>query len=151
MTEKIKFSKLLQQNQASRWKSGGSYCLSNISLNCLPFASPQETDNRRKPPIESENASTLVLRWIQAANSADTFRKPKARNLRLKRSLSEREMMPFLLPWKYKLVWLELLLIRMQWKWNTHKHTYTATHTGTSPSVLRQCGQIVMDARQYNH
>lgn len=70
MAEKIKFSKLLLQNQTHRWKSGGSDCLSSISLNCPPFASPRETDNRRKPPMEPENTSPLVLRWIQAANSA---------------------------------------------------------------------------------
>lgn len=129
MAEKIKFSKLSLQNQASRWKSGGSDCLCNISLNCPPFTSPWETDNRRKPPIESENASSLVLRWIQAANSTDTFRKLKTRSVWLKRSLSECEMILPFLPWEYKLAWLELYLIRMQWKWNIHKHTDTETLT----------------------
>lgn len=128
MAEKIKFIKLLLQNQASRWKSGRSDSLSNISLNCPPFASPWETDNRRKPPIELENASSLFLRWIQAANSADTFRKPKTRDLSLKRNLSECEMMPFFLPSKCKLFWLKCL-IRTQWQWNTHKHTCPETHT----------------------
>lgn len=128
MAEKIKPSKLALHNQASRGKRGGSDCLSNISWNCPPLASPRETDNRKKPPIESENASFLVLRWIQAANSTDSFRKPKTRNLRLQRSLSECEMMPFLLPWKCKPVWLKLCLIRTHWKCNAHKHMYTETH-----------------------
>lgn len=110
---------------ASRWKSRRSDCLCHISLNCPPFASPRETDNRRKPPIESENASTLVLRWIQAANSTGTFRKPKTRRLLRKRSLSEWETMLFSLPWKSRLVWLELYLIRTQRKWNAQKHTDT--------------------------
>ena len=152
MAEKIKFSKLLLQNQTHRCKSGGSDCLSSISLNCPPFASPWETDNRRKPPMESENTSPLVLRWIQAANSSNTFRKLKTRNLRLKRSLSDYEMMPFLPPWKCKLVWPKLCPIRAQWKWNTHKNMYTemlAPRPG--PSVLWQCGQIGMDAMRYNH
>jgi hypothetical protein len=35
--------------------------LYNISLNGPPFVSPQETDNKKLPPIESENASFLVL------------------------------------------------------------------------------------------
>ena len=152
MAEKIKFSKLLLQNQTHRWKSGGSDCLSSISLNCPPFASPWETDNRRKPPMESENISPLVLRWIQTANSTNTFRKPKTRNLRLKRSLSECEMMPFLPPWKCKLVWLKLCPIRAQWKWNTHKYTCTEMlEPWLGPSVLWQWGQIGMDVMRYNH
>lgn len=152
MAEEIKFSKLLLQNQPRRWKSGGSDCLSNISLNCPPFASPWETDNTRKPPMELENAPSLVLRWIQAANSVDTFQKPKTRNLRLKRSLSEYEMRPFLPPWKCKPVWLEWCPIRTHWKWNTRKRTHKEMLARRHrPSVLWRCGQIVPCRVQSNH
>lgn len=68
------------QNQTSVRKGVGSDGPHSISLNGLPFASPQETDNKKPPPMESENVLFLVLRRIQAANSTDTLSNPKMRN-----------------------------------------------------------------------
>lgn len=73
MAEKMKYGKLLLQNQTSKWKSWESDCLCNISLNCPPFASPWDTDNKRKPLTESENTSTLVHRWIQLLTALTFF------------------------------------------------------------------------------
>lgn len=81
MAKRIVYGKRSMQNQTSVRKSIGSDCPRKVSLNGPPFASPQETDNKKLPPMESENVSFLVLRRIQAANSTDTFRNPKMQNV----------------------------------------------------------------------
>lgn len=81
MTERIEYGNLLLQIQTRVRKSVGSDGLYTISLNGPPFASPQETDNKKLPPMELENASFLVLRRIQDANSTDTFRNSKMQSL----------------------------------------------------------------------